>query len=257
MSLANTPMNSLALYHQLGAHLAAAPDLTDYDSDYNLPLATTQWLAKACALVRAGDGIGLEAAKIDAAVERLVGTFSPEDASRQITLILHRVHARLEIDLPAESKGAFISAGDQFDGFSAIAKLLGEAKSEAMIIDPYLDGTVIIDFAGLLPEGVGLQLLTDYASYKPAAVPAAEKWISQHGTARPLELRAAPARSLHDRLIIIDGTTAWIITQSLKDFAKRSHATIQKADREMTSMKVSAYGELWQTSVVLASVHRQ
>lgn len=248
-----TPTNTQALYHQLGTHLAAAPDLVDYDREYNLPRTTMQWIARACALVRAADPAGLDVVKIDAAAERLVRTLNPKDASRQILLIMHRVHATLEVALPAEARGAFVSAGDQFDGYSAIAKLLGEAKSRAMIIDPYLDASAIIDFAGLLGEGVGLQLLTDRASYKPAAVPAAEKWISQHGSARPLELRAAASRTLHDRLILIDETTAWILTQSLKDFAKRSHATIQRADEEMATMKFSAYRALWAESVVLAA----
>ncbi|WP_374275860.1 hypothetical protein [Brevundimonas sp.] len=157
--------NIQALHHQLGALLAAAPDLVGYDEQYNLPIATTQWLATACALVREADPVGLDAAKIDTAVERLVGTYALEDASRQILLIIHRMHARLELALPAESRGAFISAGGHFDGYSVIAKLLGSAKSDEMMIDPYLDAGVIIDFAGLLPEGVTFRLLTDSESY--------------------------------------------------------------------------------------------
>jgi hypothetical protein len=54
---------------------------------------------------------------------------------------------------------------------------------------------------------------------KPSLKPAAERWIAQRHAKRPLEVRQAPAKSLHDRLIITDGATAWVVGQSFKDLA--------------------------------------
>jgi len=54
---------------------------------------------------------------------------------------------------------------------------------------------------------------------KPSLKPAAERWIAQWQAKRPLEVRQAPAKSLHDRLIITDGATAWVVWQSFKDLA--------------------------------------
>jgi hypothetical protein len=69
-------------------------------------------------------------------------------------------------------------------------------------------------------------------------------WTSQHGTSRPLGVRLAPPRALHDRAILIDGMTAWILTQSIKDFAKRSPAEIVRAD-DTASLKIAAYEAVW------------
>ncbi|WP_137865114.1 MULTISPECIES: hypothetical protein [unclassified Sphingomonas] len=72
--------------------------------------------------------------------------------------------------------------------------------------------------------------------------------ISQHGSKRPLQLRLAPARTLHDRLLIADKSKAWILTQSLKDLAARSPATLQQVDAELSAMKWDAYSQIWDAS---------
>jgi hypothetical protein len=98
------------------------------------------------------------------------------------------------------------------------------------------------------PEGVVLRILADEASVKPTLAPAAERWKRQFDSARPLEVRLAPARSLHDRLVLVDGAEAWSLTQSMKDFAHRAHASIIKADAEIAAAKVAAYSDLWDRS---------
>lgn len=59
------------------------------------------------------------------------------------------------------------------------------------------------------------------------------------------------ARALHDRLIITDATAAWVLTQSLKDFAQRSPATIQRADAELAVIKVQAFSAIWNGAALL------
>ncbi len=62
--------------------------------------------------------------------------------------------------------------------------------------------------------------------------------------------RLAPPKTLHDRAIFIDQAEAWILTQSLKDFAKRSPAEIVRAN-DTASMKIAAYEAVWVTAQVL------
>jgi len=245
--------NSEALYHQIGLLLADAPNLTDFDENWHLPPSTIQWLAKATALVRKAAPLGtIYTARIETAVQNLVATYDTEGRSKEIILVLNQVLAALELELPPSAKGAFVSAGQTFDAFSAVAKILGDARSKVLIVDPYMDASVVLDFGGLVGEGVHLCLLGDEAASKPALKPAADRWIAQYGSERPLSVRLAPPRSLHDRLIIVDDATAWILTQSLKDFAKRAHATVQRADDELTQMKVAAFSALWDTGKVLS-----
>lgn len=70
------------------------------------------------------------------------------------------------------------------------------------------------------------------------------RWVLQHGSARPLSVRFAPQKALHDRAIFIDNAKAWTLTQSLKDFAKRSPAEIVRAD-DTAALKISAYEAIW------------
>ncbi|WP_426050360.1 hypothetical protein [Brevundimonas sp. SL161] len=250
-------LTSEAIYHQIGALLASPPDLVAFDANYTLPTTTIQWLGRASALVRIAKPVGLDYVKFDGHVENLVATMNAKGASRQIILSLHRLLSELELQLPAASQGAFVSPGAQFDAFSAIARILGEAGRDVLIVDPYMDASAVVDFAGLAPEGVSVRLLTDQGSMKPALLPAADRWIGQYGTARPLQVRATTPMLLHDRLLIVDGSTAWILTQSLKDFAKRAPATIQRADPEMAAMKVAAFEAAWDGAEAIAPTPRQ
>jgi hypothetical protein len=61
---------------------------------------------------------------------------------------------------------------------------------------------------------------------------------------QPPQARLAPPKTLHDRAIFIDQTIAWTLTQSLKDFAKRSPAEIVRAD-DTAALKIAAYEEIW------------
>lgn len=238
-------------YHQLGVLLANVPNLQGYDAKWNLPIATIQWLSKATALVKAATGISPESLRIDNAVKSLVASIRPESNSKEIILVLNQVLAMLELSLPLDTQGAFITAGASLDAYAAISKILTEATSNVLIVDPYMDATAVIEVAELVPAGVRIKLLSDAAAMKPTLKPAASKWVQQYGSARPLEARVAAARSLHDRIIITDEKTAWILTQSLKDFAQRSPATIQRADAELAVMKIEAFSAIWNEATAL------
>jgi hypothetical protein len=119
-----------------------------------------------------------------------------------------------------------------------------------MVIDPYLDHSALTEFGLAVPEGVTLRLLADEDNYKSTLRPAAGRWIEQYGDTRPLKVRLAASRLLHDRAIFIDQKEVWTITQSLKDFAKRAHAEIVRVD-STASLKVTAYERMWTAATAL------
>ncbi len=133
---------------------------------------------------------------------------------------------------------------------AAVAKVLNTAARDVLIIDPYMDEKVLTDFAVLAPETVSVRLLgDDKTSIKATLKPAKERWSAQFKS-RPLEVRLAAPRALHDRLIIVDDVV-WLITQSLKDFANRSPASIVRIDdKDLSNLKVSAYGDIWRSATV-------
>jgi hypothetical protein len=79
---------------------------------------------------------------------------------------------------------------------------------------------------------------------RPDLEPAGRRWKVQYHTSRPVEIRFAPLRALHDRAFIIDSTQAWTVTQSLKDFATRAHGEIVRAD-DIAALKIAAYEDIW------------
>ena len=102
-----------------------------------------------------------------------------------------------------------------------------------------------------MPDGVTLRLLGDakHRACGDRLRAAVSPWIAQYGGSRPIDVRRAPERTLHDRLIIVDkGREAWSVSQSLKDLAARSPASIIKVPTEILSDKVAAFEQVWSVS---------
>lgn len=237
-----------ALYVQLGRIIETMPMLR---APSRTP-AMKQWLGRASALVEAsGNGVDTGLFTI-AAVNVLSHTVMVNArAADEIETILYRSLARAELNAPTSAQGAFIPTGGGFDALAALAKIMGAAKSSLLLVDPYMDEKLLTDFAAVAGEGVFLQLLADQQSVKPALKPAAARWMAQHGQLRPIEARLAAARSLHDRLIVVDQSEAWVLTQSFNAIAARSPASIVRSDTETAALKIAYYENVWAASPAL------
>jgi hypothetical protein len=234
-----------SLYQQVGYHVAQMPDLK-VDGEY--PSETKHWLARASALVdeagsltdKAAFGIAYKQAFV---AERMIR----HAAAREIEALMFRVLAVAELAAPAAAQGAFIPAGNPLDAMAAVGKVLQQARNDAFIVDPYMDEKALTDFAVLAPDSVSMRLLADQKCVKPSFAPAVTRWHQQYQS-RPLTGRLAPAGSLHDRLIAIDQTEIWVMTQSLNAIAARSPATIARVDHETAALKSAYYESVWQTA---------
>jgi hypothetical protein len=249
-------MDPQSLYMQLGRLIETMPDL-ERSGEYSPEIL--KWLARAHALVstqgNAQDIAGIRTATSNATLYYtgdLADQGPRKSAVKKIVTILYRALALAELDAPTTVRGAFIPAGNSFDAMAAVSRTLSGARHDALIVDPYMDEKALTDFAPLAPEGTIIRLLADQHSHKPTLRPAAERWKSQYGPKRPLVVKLAAGRVLHDRLIIADGTDVWILTQSLKDFAVRSPASIVRADGDAAALKISAYQDIWDSAASIA-----
>ena len=224
------------------------PDLANSSRPLNADIL--QWLGRAYALI-AATGDAVDAASFKAAVRNLNSDLTKYNAATEISSALYRALAVAELQAPAPTQGSFIPAGNSFDAFAAFSKLLSTAKNELLLIDPYMDEKALTDFAPLTTERVSVRLLADQAHHKSTLKPAAVRWSSQYGTARPLEARLAPPRTLHDRLIIVDESQAWVMTQSMNAFAARSPASIVRVDPDTATLKIAAYQSIWSSAAPL------
>lgn len=240
-------MDPAALYQQLGQLIAAMPDLMN--DDWNTP-AGRRWLGRAAALIEAG-GNGTDSAVFNVSSNGL-GTVLHVQNVQAIISVIHRALARAELAAPASVQGAFLPVGEPFAAFAAVGKVLGGATATALIVDPYADQNILTEFAVLAPEGVRVMILADEESHKPALRPAAANWAKQYGPGRPLQVRLAPPKSLHDRVIIVDDREVWAVGQSFNALAKRAPTSLVRVvDPETVNMKVDAYAAMWATATAL------
>jgi hypothetical protein len=233
------------LYRRLGRLIEECPA---FGGVAPLSIEQLKWLGRAEALiVESNDKIAQ--AEFAAARASLAYPTMRAAGHQSVMMSLYRALGIAELAAPPAAQGAFIPVGSAFDAYAAVAKIFSSATSDIFVVDPYMDETTLLDFAGAVPDNVALRLLSDSGTVKPALGPAATKWKAQYPQ-RMLQVRLAPARALHDRAILIDGKEAWTVTQSLKDLAKRSPAEIVRA-ADIAALKITSYEQIWNTSVVL------
>ena len=243
-------MDPRALYVQLGRLIEAMPDL-DGEGDYQSE--TLQWMGRASALI-AASGVVPDSVSFNGAMDRAISEgnlVAHFQATSKMRGILYRALAMAELNAPADAQGAFIPAGSSFDALAAVAKVFGRAKSTLLVVDPYLDEKALLEFALMVAEHVAVRLLGDEKGVKPGLRPAVERWRSQYDKTRPMEVRIAASRSLHDRLIIVDDREVWILTQSLNALAARSPASIVRVEDEAAALKLSAYRTIWDGALAI------
>jgi hypothetical protein len=231
-------MNPEELYFALGRVIEEQPDYEDLNK-------LMRWLGKARALV--SETSPLDAAEISAATT--VRLHSDPWMLRNITIaVLYRALAVAELNAPVSAQGSFIPAGNALDAMASVGKVLRSATNTAMIIDPYMDEKTLTDFSPLASENVQICLMADAATAKATLAPAVTRFRQQFGSTRPLDARVAAPKALHDRLIIIDQTTVFTVTQSFNALASRSPASILRVDPETAALKINAYMDLWSSA---------
>lgn len=237
-----------ALYNQLGRLRNEMPVWTELGKP-----STSTWIGRILAVVGAtGSGSLIELVSLRTQFDHLARYGPNETSALIIAQAVDTVIARVELTLPAEAQGAFIPAGGVFDGYAAVSKAFVQATKQVLLVDPYADDKLISDFVPLAPEGVRVLVLGDAQHSKPSLKPAAERWVAQWQNKRPLQVRLAPARSLHDRLIVTDESVAWVVGQSFKDLAKRAHSSLVRMDQTSAALKIGAHAQIWETASPLA-----
>lgn len=249
-------MEAAALYAQIGRLIESAPNLAQKrspnpyrlkDPEEFLPLESEDylWLGRVEALV--GEALGLAGESEISVVVKNLRQYRVWGAA-EIMRILYRALAQVELELPAPASGAFIPAGNTFDALKAVQRIFNQAAKDILIVDPYLDEKILTEFALFVDPKVKLHLLTDSAGVKPTLIPALARWIEQYGDDRPVELRVAAERSLHDRLIATDNLRVWTVGQSFKDLAARTPTSFVEVDSETAKLKIEAYLALFASS---------
>ena len=166
-----------------------------------------------------------------------------------IMIGLYQALALVELKAPQSAQGSFIPVGNAFDAYAAMARILGAAASDVLMVDPYMDDSVLTDFAGSVQSSfVPLRLLTDQAICKPNLSPAAIRWKAQYPR-RPLECGWRHHPNV-GRNLRIDKMQAWTVTRSLKKYRRNDHLPKLRAD-DTATLKIAAYEAIWLNSAIV------
>jgi len=208
-----------------------------------------RWLGRVDAILEASGNI-LAIAAFRSARQRLGGMMQSRD---DLMIPLYDVLSAMELLVPASMQGAFIPPGDTWDGYSALVKLIQRECDDILIVDPYLSSDIYLYFAPHSAAKKGIRCLCQKKNQTFAGLQAsAAKWASDPiSEQHPVEVRFAAEKLLHDRLIIIDGKESWIVTQSIKDIAKRSPASVTRTEPELAQMKSNYYETVWASATPL------
>ena len=233
-------------YLQLGSLIAEMPDLASGPITPEL----NQWLGRAAVLVEAtGDTFG-KIALTNAA--QWLGRANRDLNAQTIATVVYQALAKAKLAAPAAMQGAFLAAGHTFDAYVAVIEVLSAATTDLLMIDPYADAK-ILQYALSAPKQVSVRILADQdpRRYQPSLRPAVERWVQQYRSTRPLSVRLAAPNTLHDRSILVDRATAWMVGQSFKDLARKDMHLVRQQDAEATALAVAAFETMWDAATPL------
>jgi hypothetical protein len=144
-------------------------------------------------------------------IESLVAAWSSE-----IDLLFHAANASAE-------RQVILRAGEPLNANLVLRQIFQSAQSSIDIIDPYL-GDRLFTLLSAKQSQVSIRILS--ASVKPVDRQTAADFKKQYGG---LELREQNS-GIHDRFIIIDRRSAYMIGHSLKDLGSKDTALTEAPD---------------------------
>ena len=100
-----------------------------------------------------------------------------------------------------------------------IRDVLDTARSDILIIDPYLGSSLLLTLRGLSPRALWVNFLTSDRNLRADFRTELEAFRQQMSHVRT-EVRTAT--SFHDRFLVIDGNDFYHVGASIKDAGKRA-----------------------------------
>mgnify|MGYP002518630660 FL=1 len=125
-------------------------------------------------------------------------------------------------------EGVFVD-GQIYDAYELVERLIKSAKKSILLIDNYVDESVLTMMSA---KGNSVQVDIYTKDISKALTLAASKFNSQYGS-----LVLHQITSVHDRFLILDDQTIYLIGASLKDAGKKLFAFTQISAELITELK--------------------
>ena len=135
-----------------------------------------------------------------------------------------------------------IDAGAVFHYFDGLTKIIEEAKTDILFVDPYLDKEFVSRYLSNVAPSAKVRLLG--TQKMPALVAAAELFSKQSG----LNIEVRSSEDIHDRYVFIDGGSCYQSGASFKDGGKKPTTLTQIVDA-FAAVK-QTYEALWNAAQI-------
>ena len=199
---------------------------------------TLAWIGRASAVAHESDMV--RASVLFDSHARNLGSSNSSHyhgAVRGIATMLHHMRHELRMRLGSPASIA-VSTGSVFDYFDEIRKVISEARSDLLFVDPYLDAEFVGRYLPHVVPGTSVRLLG--RERMTTLVPAVEMMRQQSG----LNITVRAAKSFHDRYLFVDGRACYQSGASFKDGAKRAPTTLTQITDAFDAV-LATYEPLW------------
>jgi len=150
-----------------------------------------------------------------------------ERLEQRMTQVENQIESFVHYALPPK-EGIFY-AGQIYDAFELVARLIKSAKKSIMLIDNYVDESVLT----IMSEKANGVKVDIYTKELPKAFTlAANKFNEQYGG-----LTLHQTNNVHDRFLILDEEKIYLIGASLKDAGKRLFAFTEMSKERIEELK--------------------
>ena len=150
-----------------------------------------------------------------------------EKLEQRMTNVENQVESFVHAALPP--KEGIFADGQIYDAYEFIERLIKSAKRAIVLIDNYVDESVLTMMSEK-KRGVQVEIYTKEIT--KALKLASEKFNSQYGN-----LSIHQTNRIHDRFLIIDDKTIYLIGASLKDAGKRLFAFSKMSEEHIEELK--------------------
>lgn len=224
------PLNKVLLPGELRALWDSAPDLAGPRTREHY-----DWLGRTSALLVHYDRG--EASFFRVAADGL--SFKSLLASNidRIFNVLNRAIHATALQVPAGPQQVY-GPGAVYDFMKGVRQLVASSQISLLIVDQDLDADIFDAYVSTVQPQVSVRLLTRRSHANLAS--ALKKFTQQN----PLKIEAR-RHPVHDRVVFVDGTSCWLIGQSIKDAAKSLPTYIAPLPNDVVGVKLSHYEKIW------------
>lgn len=200
--------------------------------------------------------------KIDAAFDELseeaslraayvvAGELVKRGHSEQIDGALRAIGWRLDdgqlIPDSAEVKELFFPTQSQHDAYFEIRAVLQTSTKSIVVVDPYVDQSVLKLLASALHPGMFVRLLT--AKVPTDFLNEMKAWRAQYAEAT---LEVHTTKEFHDRFIVLDDSTCWHVGCSIKDAGGKAFMLSKIEDAENRAALLRQISQSWSSGSAL------